>query len=96
MIREFRNPFLKNMQKIQGYKKDSILFIHQKIESSNVVFQRFEIWEEINVVVLFLRSAQKQHNNKFSLSIQKVGSYFKLLVVFRNKTANYLIMKRVV
>ena len=41
--------------------------------------QRFEIWGELFVVVLFLRRAQKQHNNTFSLFFQKASSNFELL-----------------
>ncbi len=43
---------------------------------NQIQLQRFEIWGELFVVVLFLCSAQKQHNNKFFLFSQKAFPNF--------------------
>jgi len=43
------------------------------------------------VVVVFLRFAQKHHNNIFSLSIRKAYQFFELLMLEKNpeKNLNY-------
>ena len=46
-----------------------------------IFFQRFELWEGLFVVVLFLGEAQKQHNN-FSLFSQYAFPYLELLDFF--------------
>ena len=49
-----------------------------------LLFQQFEICEEVYVVVMFLCFTQKQLNNKFSRSIRKVGHSSNYCFYFDN------------
>jgi len=54
--------------------------------------QRFEVCGELFVVVLILRGAQNQHNNKFSLFSQKAFPNFELLHGVRTSYEKKFIM----
>jgi len=56
-------------------------YFKENISKTTVVEnQLFEISKVFIVVVLFLRFAQKQHNNNFPLFIRETDSYFEMLV----------------